>query len=336
MARPQSRKKHAPECKAEPPGTVAESGGFERTWHAGFVADALRSADVPGALVRAKVGWGDYFRSRREHPAFAVACVEIDTVVKQALWVRLESQAAAGDARSVRLLNGGLAEFRAALAELIGQPAQKRNSRVEPFFQPRVRIGKVDLPQGPCACCALGLSVYRYDPETGKQSTWLVRHEIMREVPPEMVNDPEYGTDLDYGGVMYGRSPVHRRVGFLARWNPDTEEFRRAERGFIMPEPTGPSRDDIILAAMALGNYPRRGGAYPVGAETAAEKEPYYPRSEYPTGELPPESIRFLYLEGISPGGNARQWRLRLENRGRKFDPVQGEMVAPEGTRDGG
>ena len=99
-------------CKPTPP--------FSRPWMASFVADALATADLPKSLERATLGWGDYLRFRREDPAFGLACLEIDWVVRSAMILVLEARAAVGDIRAIKLLSSGLEEIRRMLAEARG------------------------------------------------------------------------------------------------------------------------------------------------------------------------------------------------------------------------
>ena len=129
---------------------------FSRPWMAAFVEDALRSANVPDSMARAKIGWGDYTRGRRLDPAFDLACHEIDLVVRQALLIQLESRAAAGDFKAAKLLSGGLAEIRKALE---GQGVSLRPGRMGDDRFPGRDLDGRRFPNGPCLCCLSGLIV---------------------------------------------------------------------------------------------------------------------------------------------------------------------------------
>ena len=119
---------------------------------------------------RADIGWGDYLRSRREHLVFMVACLELDLVVRHALLIRLESLAAAGDPKSIKLLNGGLAEIRRTLTAAGVNPAGPRGS-VPNRRRELHQVGSIAVPSGPCACCARGLNIQLTDSEDGRWSS---------------------------------------------------------------------------------------------------------------------------------------------------------------------
>jgi hypothetical protein len=124
-----------------------------------FLADAISTADLPSAMTRARIGWGDYIRGRRDDPAFELACQEIDLVVRHALMIQLESRAAQGDYRAAKLLAGGLKEIAAMLR---GQGVRSIGSEDRPgddAFPGRVHEG-IRHPEGPCLECMGGLIVH--------------------------------------------------------------------------------------------------------------------------------------------------------------------------------
>ena len=237
MARSPEKTSYRPE-KCKPPATdsptdseVMAFGGFERPWHEPFLDDAMRTADIPAALSRADVGWGDYLRSRREHLVFMVACVELDLVVRHALLIRLESMAAAGDPKSIKLLNGGLAEIRRTLAVAGVSPDGPRGSvpnRRDQLHQ----VGSIAVPSGPCACCARGLNIQLTDSE-GRWSSLMVRHEAMEGI--EGIEDyPGYPN----ARILYGHIPRSGRV-FPQIWEVGPDGHIKPE--YLFPPLSGPT-----------------------------------------------------------------------------------------------
>ena len=274
---------------------------------AAFLDDALRTADVPGALGRAKVGWGDYLRARREHPSFGLACVEVDQVVRQALWVTLEAQAAGGDPRSIRLLNGGLSALKASLIELgiVVEPA--RPDRPKRPDRPVVRLGNYQLPQGPCACCARGLEVLHHDPTTGRFRHILVRHKLAASYKLPVHSGYEHWP------VVEGRDPTDPR-GELAEmpWPVDPLS--------VLPELTGPTREELLIEGIRLGNFGSKAKAMGSDQEDSSrwvDADGYLPH-ELPPGVKPAAEHAELYQAGSSPDGQNVTYRLKPEARGIK------------------
>ena len=213
---------------------VMAIGGFERPWHQPFLDDAMRTADIPAALLRADIGWGDYLRSRREHLVFMVACVELDLVVRHALLIRLESLAAAGDPKSIKLLNGGLAEIRRTLTAAGVNPAGPSGS-VPNRRRELHQVGSIAVPSGPCACCARGLNIQITDSE-GRWSSLMVRHEVMEGI--EGIEDyPGYPNSR----VLYGHVPREGRV-FPQVWQVGPTGDILPE--YLFPPLSGPTKKE--------------------------------------------------------------------------------------------
>ena len=180
----------------------------------------MRTADIPAALLRADIGWGDYLRSRREHLVFMVACVELDLVVRHALLIRLESLAAAGDPKSIKLLNGGLAEIRRTLTAAGVNPAGPSGS-VPNRRRELHQVGSIAVPSGPCACCARGLNIQITDSE-GRWSSLMVRHEVMEGI--EGIEDyPGYPNSRVLYGHVPARGESFRKSG---RWDRPGTYYR--------------------------------------------------------------------------------------------------------------
>ena len=291
MATPRQKRSHRPsECKAtvpsnplDPPDSEAW-GGFERPWMRAFVADALATADVPGALGRAGVGWGDYVRSRREHPAFLVACQEIDLVIRHALWTRLESLAAAGDSKSIKLLNGGLSEIRRTLTDAGVDPVGPRGS-VANHVPELHQVGPIAVPSGPCACCARGIMVYQTDFE-GRLNHILIRHEVMEGLPG-IEPYPDTSPDLP---VIYGHVPGDPHGKTLRFWEVGADGQIRPE--FVFPALDGPTRAEIW--AEYLRRNPERRNPGPNVDFLAKELE---------FGETPTATVAHRYEPAVDQRG---------------------------------
>jgi hypothetical protein len=155
---------------------------YSRPWMAKFLADALKSADLPGAMSANDVGWGDYVRGRRLDPAFDLACQEIDLIVRHALLIQLESRAAAGDFKAAKLLAGGLAEIRKTLTDVGVDPAHPP-ALGDDRFPGRQHLGHRH-PEGPCLQCMGGLVVL-VPGATGDDHEIIVRNDEARgwEIP---------------------------------------------------------------------------------------------------------------------------------------------------------
>ena len=293
--------------KCQPVPTSAVDPPYSRPWMAGFIADALKTADVPGSLKRHDVGWGDYARFRRTDPAFLSACQEIDLVVKQALWIQLEARASTGDVRALKLLAGGLESIRQTLEAAGVGPTDLAPVAERTDFD-LIRIGPYALPLGPCACCARGLMIHDLDANTGQFQHVLVRHEIMRslDVPPY--------PDKDDIAIVYGFDPTdprHHRAKYPAR-SADVNPH------FVLPAHTGPTRAELWEEAAARGNgmlSPHPGDDHsPSFVEDAASYLPL----DFPAGEDPPTQFVHLYGQVVSLDGNGLVWKMLTEHRGVK------------------
>ena len=270
-------------CKpGDPPRPPEPDDQFERPWHAGFLADALRTADIPGALGRAAVGWGDYLRSRRDHPAFLVACQELDLVIRTALYTRLEAMAAAGDPKSTRLLNGGLAEIRRTLVDAGVDPFGPRGSvarKVPELHQ----VGSIGVPSGPCVCCARGLMIYVTDDE-GRFQHVLVRHEVMEGIE----GIEPYPDTLPTLRVVHGHVPSNPR-GVTRFWEIGPAGEIRPE--YLVPALDGPTRDQIWM------DYIRR---HP---ERAIQAKYDILDQELAVGETPTPAVAHRYELAVDQAG---------------------------------
>ncbi len=218
-------------------------------------------------------------------------------MIRHALWITLESKAAAGDARAIRLLNGGVEAIKASLRTLgIVEPSR---ADIPPDPTPRAWVGRYPLPLGPCACCARGLLIYQAD-DAGRLTHVLVRHDLIR------------GLDVP---TYPGKEHLAVRWGIV----PTDDRHERGQLGgpvdpaWVLPEPTGPTRDE--LWALALQVQPRDPQARPERLD-----EPHFLPLDFPVGEDPPAAHRHLYELVSSLTGQGRVWKMRPEHRGVKHE----------------
>lgn len=309
-------------------GPQASHPAFEAPWMGPFVAEALRTADVPSALGKLKIGWGDYTRSRRTSPAFAAACQEVDLVVKLALWTILESKAATGDARSIKLLAGGLDAIKAQLqsAGLGDLSALPDPDEDIPF----VRFGRFALPAGPCAACARGLVIRDTREPSGQSQHVVVRHIYMLKP----FDSEEWVDILPYAGseehrdhrglkVLYG-TPVGDDLAELAEPPLHVMEHVQdwgLDPRFCLPEPSSPSREELrVLWAKHWENHPVK-KFVPVGSNEPDPNEPYFLPIDFSEGETPPQDTAHCYFQDIRADGNGLIWRMKPEFRGKQYHP---------------
>ena len=86
----------------------------------------MQTADVESACRSCGVGIGEYLTARRVDPAFGVACMELDVVVRAAAVATLEAAAARGSANvgKLKLLLAGIDSLRLSSGD--GPPAENR------------------------------------------------------------------------------------------------------------------------------------------------------------------------------------------------------------------
>lgn len=80
---------------------------FSRPWFAEFLADALKTNDVPGSCARADVTMVDLIRARQCDPAIDAAMIEVDELQRMMAINAVVAAAAAGDLRAVKALTDG-------------------------------------------------------------------------------------------------------------------------------------------------------------------------------------------------------------------------------------
>ena len=103
------RSRGSPKCKTVPPPK------FRQSWCEAFLGHALKSADVESSCKLCEVGIGEYLTARRTDPAFELACLELDVIVRAAAVAVLECAAAKGEANTgkLKLLMAGIESLRA-------------------------------------------------------------------------------------------------------------------------------------------------------------------------------------------------------------------------------
>jgi hypothetical protein len=120
MVKPRnSRGQRQPKCKLTPPKSSPTAPEFSKTWMRPFLLNALDSADVESACSAVQVGMGTYLNARRTDPAFAMACVELDAVLKLAIASIATNMASKGNLRAVRMIADGEVDFGKSLASAI-------------------------------------------------------------------------------------------------------------------------------------------------------------------------------------------------------------------------
>jgi len=103
-------------CKVKTPTTPdptpeIETAGpprFSSAWMDKWLAIALATADIERACDETGVGIGLYLRARTTDPAFAMACLELDSILDLAAVASARGQAARGNLKAAKLVRDGL------------------------------------------------------------------------------------------------------------------------------------------------------------------------------------------------------------------------------------
>ena len=118
-----TRGKSPAKCNAAPPDPPRHS----LPWMPNFLALALESGDVDSAIDKAGISRGTYLRGRLKDPAFDEDCGEVDLIERLAARSAVQSAAARGEVKALRLLKDGFGDVgRAVSAEAEALPHMLR------------------------------------------------------------------------------------------------------------------------------------------------------------------------------------------------------------------